>query len=88
MWIKSTKFDGNRRSHFWDNEKLNFFLCELPLILRVARKRKKPARDICKGTIDIEFEWNCSFGLGAMLGDGPKIRNYFYSFRDYSGKNR
>ena len=35
---------------------LNFFVRELPLISRVDRKRKKRARDICKGTPDIEFE--------------------------------
>ena len=35
---------------------LIFFLCELPLILRIDRKRKKRTGDICKGTPDIEFE--------------------------------
>ena len=35
---------------------LKFFLCEVPLILRVARKRKKQAGDICKGTPDIKIE--------------------------------
>ena len=48
---------------------LNFFLCELPLILRVDRKREKRARGICKGTLDIEFERDWSVGLGAKLGD-------------------
>ena len=33
-----------------------FFLCELPLILGVPRKRKKQVGDICKGTPDVEFE--------------------------------
>ena len=56
---------------------LIFFLCELPLILRVGRKRKKRARDICKGTIDIECERVWSVGLGTTLGDGLKIKNYF-----------
>ena len=41
MYNKPTKFDENRWSHFWENEILNFFLCELPLILRVNRKRKR-----------------------------------------------
>ena len=27
-------------------------------------------------------------GLGATLGDGQKIKNYFSSFRDFSGKSR
>ena len=59
---------------------LIFFLCELPLILRVARKRKKQAEDICKGTPDIEFEQVWSVGLGAILADGQKIKkkkNFF-----------
>ena len=65
-----------------------FFLCELPLILRVDRKRKIRARDICKGTSDIEFELDWSVGLGAILGDGQKIKNYFSSFRNFSWKSR
>ena len=64
-----------------------FFLYELPLILRVS-KTKKRAGDICKGTIDIEYEWDWSVGLGTALGDGQKIENYFSSFRDFSGKSR
>ena len=31
---------------------------------------KKQARDVCKGTLDIEFERDWSVGLGATLGDG------------------
>ena len=44
---------------------------------------KKQAGDICKGTPDIEFEQNWSVGLGATLGDRQKIKNYFFSFRDF-----
>ena len=47
----------------------NFFLCELPLILRLDRKRKKISGDIYKGTSDTEFEQDWSIGLGATLGD-------------------
>ena len=36
-------------------EIVNFFLCELPLLLGVTRKRKDQAEDICKGTPDVEF---------------------------------
>ena len=44
----------------------NFFLCELPLIFRIDRKRKKKrARDICKGTLDIECDRDWPVGLGA-----------------------
>ena len=35
---------------------LIFLLSEIPLILRVDRKRKKQARYICKGILDIECE--------------------------------
>ena len=52
----------------------------------VARKRKEQAEDICKGTPDIEFEQDWSVVLGAILADGQKIKNYFSSFRDFSGK--
>ena len=41
MCYKPTKFDKNLWSHFWENQNFLFFLsCELPLILRVVRKRK------------------------------------------------
>ena len=36
-------------------EILIFFLCELPLILGVARKRKEQTGHICKGTTYTEF---------------------------------
>ena len=57
---------------------LNFFLCELPLILGVDWKRKKRAGDICTGTLDFECERDWLVGLGATLGDGQKIKNYFF----------
>ena len=69
-------------------EILNFFLCKLPLILGVTRKWKDQAEDICKGTPDIEFEQDWSVGLGAILAEGQKIKNYFSSFRDFHGKSR
>ena len=71
-------------------EILNFFLCELglPLILGVTRKRKEQAENICKGTLDIEFEQDWPVGLGDILADRQKIKNYFCNFRDFSGKTR
>ena len=36
----------------------------------VDRKREKQAGDICKGTLNIEFEQDWSVGLGLTLGDG------------------
>ena len=50
-------------------------------------KTKKWAKDICKETPDIEFEQDWSVGLGAVLVDVKKIKNYFSSFRDFSGKS-
>ena len=51
-------------------------------------RKKTRARDICKGTLDIEFERDWSFSLVATLGDVQKIIKYFSSFRDFSGKTR
>ena len=51
-------------------------------------KTKKWAKDICRGTLDIECERDWPVGLGAMLGDGQKIKNYFCSVRDFFGKSR
>ena len=67
---------------------LNFFLCDLPLISRGRSKTKKQATDIWKGTLDIECEGDWPVGLGATLGDGQKITNYFSSFRDFFEKSR
>ena len=63
-----------------------FFSCELPLILRIDIKRKQRVGDICKGTLDIEYERDWSVGLGATLGDGQKIKNYFFSLRFFREK--
>ena len=49
---------------------LYFSSCELPLILGVGEKLKKPAGDIYKRTLDIEFERDRSIGLGSAIGDG------------------
>ena len=64
---------------------LNLFLCVQLLIFGIGKKK---ARNIYKRTLDIEFEWDWSDGLGATLGDWQKIKNYFTSFRDYFGKMR
>ena len=58
---------------------------KVPLILRIGRKWKGRARDNYKSTLNIEFEQDWPFTLGATLGDGQKIKNYFSSFRDFSG---
>ena len=49
-----------------------------------TKKRKKN----CKVTPDIEFEQDCSVGLGATLRERQKIKNYLSSFRGFSGKSR
>ena len=66
----------------------NFFLSELPLLLMIDRKRKKQAGVVCKGTLHIECERDWSVDLGATLSDEQKIKNYFSTFRDFSGKRR
>ena len=76
------------RAIFEKIEIFNFFLCELSLILGVAPKRKEQAEYICKETSDIEFEHDWSVGLGAIVADGQKIKNYLSSFRDFSEKRR
>ena len=63
-----------------------FFLCELTLILRIDRKRKKCAKDIYRGTLSIECERERPVGLGATLGDGLKIKNIFLFSRIFPGK--
>ena len=44
------------------------------LNFRGKRKTKKPARDIYKRTLDIEFERDRSIGLGSTIGDGQTDR--------------
>ena len=39
-----------------------------------------------QGDPDIEFEQDWSVGLGATLRERQKIKNYFSSFKDFSGK--
>ena len=51
-------------------------------------KTKKWAGHICKGTLDIEFKRDWSFGLGATLGDEYKIKKYYSIYKDFSGKSR
>ena len=51
-------------------------------------KARKRARDICKGTLDIECKRDWPAGLDDTLGDRQKMKKYFASFRDFSGKSR
>ena len=67
---------------------LNFFLMWNTLNFEGTSKTKKLARDNCNGTLDIECERYWPVGLGATLGDEQKIKNYFSSFRDFSGESR
>ena len=87
MYYNPTKFDQIRGSYFWENRNFKFFLMWTTLILGVTRKRKEQAKDIYKGSPDIEFEQDWSVALGAILADGQKIKNYFSSFRDFFGKS-
>ena len=51
---------------------------KVSLILRVGQKWKGLAADNCKTTLNIEFEQDWSVGLGVTLGDGYKIKIFFY----------
>ena len=62
------------RAIFEKMEIKNFFLCKLPLILGVARKRKEQAEDIYMRTLYIEFQRDRSIGLGSTFGDGHTDR--------------
>ena len=53
---------------------LNFFLMWTTLNFEGISKTKKWAKDICKGTLDIECERDWSVGLGSTFGDGHKDR--------------
>ena len=57
---------------------------KVPLILKVRWKWKGRA-GYYKSTLSIEFEQDWSVGLGAILADGQKIKNYFSSFRNFPG---
>ena len=59
---------------------------KVPKILRVGRKWKGRAGDNYKSTLKIKFEQDWSFGLGAMLGDGQKIKNIFPVSGIFPGK--
>ena len=48
-----------------------------------SKTKKKTATDICKGTLDIEFERDWLFSLGATLRDRQKIKKYFSSFKNF-----
>ena len=51
-----------------------------------CKMKNERNRDICKGTLDIEFERDWSFGLGATLGEIHTDFFFFFSFSDFSGK--
>ena len=51
-------------------------------------KTERRGRRYLRGIPDIEFEQDWSVGLGAILADGQKIKNYFSSYKDFSGESR
>ena len=65
-----------------------FFLCELPLISRVVRKREKWQEISERGLQIPNLNKIGQLVLGARLGKGQRIINYFSSVRDFSGKSR
>ena len=61
----------------------NFFLRELPLILKVTLKWKQTEWRYLQGDLDTEFERDWSDGLGAPLGDGHTEELFFFFFSIY-----
>ena len=54
-------------------------------------KKKKREWRYLQGGLDIQFGRDWSVGLGASLGDDHTekfLKIFFFSFRDFSGKNR
>ena len=76
------------RAIFEKMKMLYFFLMWTTLNFEGKSKTKKEAGDICKGTLNIEFERDRSVSLSVTLGDELKIKNNFSAFRDYSVKSR
>ena len=88
MYNKPTKFDKIIVAIFEEMKILNFFLRELPLILRVDRKKKKRRQEILARGLQISNLNNIGhLVLGATLRDRQKIENYFSSFKYFSGKS-
>ena len=58
------------------------------MVDRKKKKKKKETGNTFKGTPDIECEQDWSVGLGATLRERQKIKNYFSSFKDFSGESR
>ena len=86
MYNKSTKFDENLCSHFWENENFKIFLMWTTINFEGRSKKKQRARDICKGTLDIEFERDWSFSLGATLAKYRKLKAIFLVSGIFPGK--
>ena len=74
------------RATFWKMKFLIFFLYELPLILRVDRKRKNGLQIFAGGILDIDFERDWPIGLGATLGAYIKLKSIFVATRIFPGK--
>ena len=66
----------------------NFFLMWTTLNFRVRVKTNINVQDICETTLDIDCEQDWRLCLGPALVDGKKLKIYFSSFRDFSGKSR
>ena len=88
MYYKSTKFYKIVEAVFQKTKILNFFLMWTTLHFEGRSKTKRDTGNICKGTPDIEFWQDWTVGLGATLRERQKIKNYFSSFKDFSGESR
>ena len=68
----------NRSNYFWEIQVFNFLLCEPPLVLGVGEN----LRDICRRTLDMEFQRNRSIGLGSTFDRGHTDRYTVFASRD------
>ena len=72
---------------FWQNKNFKLFLIWTALNCKGRSKTKIWARDICKRTLHIEFEWDWWISLDPKLGEGKKkLKNIFKVSRNFQGK--
>ena len=69
-------------------EILNLFLMWTTLNFGVNSKTERTGRRYLQGDSWYRIWTSLVVGLGAILADGQKIKNYLFSFGDFFGKSR
>ena len=62
----------------FEKMKIFYFFMRTSLNFEGGSKTKKRAGDICKGTLDTEFEQDWSVGLGATFSDRQTDTHMFF----------